>query len=336
MAIELKVHGLSGVLCSISGRRCWSWSQVKTAIEAATGIPTYEQQIVRGTTDMSKCPYRRIGACIPLKEAQADLTLIRTETAHPEWLKKVMDQPSNLYFAPEDVKADSQVVLAAVRQNGAALEYAAPQLQADADIVLDAVTNNGLALEHASPALQADAKIVLAALRQIGFKSRAQNVFDCVSSELWKNRAFVLSVAQEHEVGLRMASLALRDDRDLVLAIVKRRGLALQAASDNLKRDREVVLAAVRCVGSALRYAATALQADAEIVLEAVSQDGSALQHAADELRADKSVVLAAVKQAPVARHYATVSLQMHPEVLQHSLCGKPTLLQRSRHTAAW
>lgn len=51
------------------------------------------------------------------------------------------------------VRADRQVVLAAVRQHWAALRFASPELRADQTVCLAAVGQSGLALRHADPRL---------------------------------------------------------------------------------------------------------------------------------------------------------------------------------------
>lgn len=48
-----------------------------------------------------------------------------------------------LATAPEPLKADKEVVLAAVRQNGDALQFAAPELRDDIDVVTVAVRGGG-------------------------------------------------------------------------------------------------------------------------------------------------------------------------------------------------
>jgi len=58
-------------------------------------------------------------------------------------------------------------VLAAVRQNGLALQYATETLKADRDVVLAAVQKrNGRVLKCATEALRADRDVVLAAVQQ--------------------------------------------------------------------------------------------------------------------------------------------------------------------------
>ena len=54
------------------------------------------------------------------------------------------------------LKAEKEIVLAAVQQDWSALEYAAPELKADKEIVLAAVQRHGDALRYAAPELKAE------------------------------------------------------------------------------------------------------------------------------------------------------------------------------------
>ena len=63
----------------------------------------------------------------------------------------------SLAYVLEDLRKDRDVVLAAVQQNGLALQYASEDLRKDRDVVLAAMEQNGYAIEHASPELKADA-----------------------------------------------------------------------------------------------------------------------------------------------------------------------------------
>ena len=64
-------------------------------------------------------------------------------------------------------------MLAAVKQDGYALEFASKSLKSDPKIVLAAVTQDGYALEHASKSLKSNSKIMVAARKQI--RSRFQD-----------------------------------------------------------------------------------------------------------------------------------------------------------------
>ena len=87
-------------------------------------------------------------------------------------------------YAAAPLKADREIVLAAVQQNGEALEYAAEPLKADREIVLVAVQQNGdalygTALQYAAADLRADVQVVLAAVRSAG-----RDALEHASSEL--------------------------------------------------------------------------------------------------------------------------------------------------------
>eukprot|EP00971_Amphidinium_carterae_P110326 2185863-Amphidinium_carterae.1 len=75
-----------------------------------------------------------------------------------------------LQFAAEECKADREIVLAAVQQtgceDGSVLQFAAEECKADHAIVLAAVKHNGMALEMAAEECKADCEIVWAAVQQ--------------------------------------------------------------------------------------------------------------------------------------------------------------------------
>eukprot|EP00971_Amphidinium_carterae_P283764 5633515-Amphidinium_carterae.1 len=62
----------------------------------------------------------------------------------------------NLRAVPERYRADRQIVLRAVQQDGRALQHAAEDCKADRRIVLAAVHNDGWALHYAAEECQAD------------------------------------------------------------------------------------------------------------------------------------------------------------------------------------
>jgi hypothetical protein len=149
-------------------------------------------------------------------------------TSRRRWLSRVVKYGLALYQVPEALRADKEVVLAAVTQEGFSLWYASQALRADKEVVLAAVAQNANALNHAAEALRADKEVVLAAVAQHGF-------------------------------ALERAAEALRADKEFVLAVVAQHGFALQYATEALRADKEVVLAAVAQHGVALHYAVPAL-----------------------------------------------------------------------------
>ena len=156
--------------------------------------------------------------------------------------------------------ADGELLLAAVRKDGRALQYASAELQADRGLVLAAVRKDGRALQYASAELQADRELVLAAVRKNG------RALKYASAELQADREVLLLLGFQ---ALFYAPAELRAEREFVLTVVQKYGSALDCASAELRDDREVVLAAVQSYSGALRYASAAQQADYDILLTA-------------------------------------------------------------------
>ena len=92
--------------------------------------------------------------------------------------------------AAEELRADREVVLAAVRQHGRGLEYAAEELRADREVVLAVVRRDGWALGCAAEELRADREVVLAAVRQHG------RGLGYAAEELRADRHFILDAIQ--------------------------------------------------------------------------------------------------------------------------------------------
>ena len=81
------------------------------------------------------------------------------------WVEKVKNSPLALEYASEDIKADPEVVLAAVGEYGPAFRYAAEHLKADPEVVLAAVKANPSALQFASERFLGDRKSILELVR---------------------------------------------------------------------------------------------------------------------------------------------------------------------------
>ena len=83
-----------------------------------------------------------------------------------QWRAQLQQNGAVLQYAPEDIRADRQMVLQAVRQNGTVLQYAPEDIRADEEIVLQAIRQNPMALQYASEFIRSNSRHVLAAIRQ--------------------------------------------------------------------------------------------------------------------------------------------------------------------------
>lgn len=141
-----------------------------------------------------------------------------------------------LSYASPELKADRDVVLAAVRKDGSAIRLASPELKADKDVVLAALDSDGMALQYVSSELKGDKQVVMAAVRDNG------QALYYASDEMRADKEVVMKAVQndwlpEGSYCLQYASDKLKDDIDVVRAAVKENPEALQFASERIQNN---------------------------------------------------------------------------------------------------
>jgi hypothetical protein len=193
---------------------------------------------------------------------------------------------------PEVWKRDREIVLAAIVSfDNRMFEFASDNLRADCELLLAAISSSGQALKWAPAALQADRAIVWKAVCSIdgGF------AFKYASEELRQDREFVLEAVKMDGCALDAASANLKTDREIVFAAVKQNGYALTYAKEHFGGDREMVLSALYTYKFAMRCASQELRNDREFVIAAISVEWFAVTDASDAMRRNRAVVLAAL-----------------------------------------
>ena len=80
------------------------------------------------------------------------------------WIERIIRGETMLRFAPEDIRADMDVIRTLVAGDGMNLRYASETLKDNEDIVLSAVYKNGFMLHYASERLKDDHDIVCVAV----------------------------------------------------------------------------------------------------------------------------------------------------------------------------
>ena len=190
---------------------------------------------------------RAPGSFVDLDKLQ-DIANEIVDSGDADWAKKVYIkalQNSSEYDifvfqnAHEFFKSDRDVVLAAVKAWGPALQYVDEKFKSDREILLATKPYLPAALNYADESFRKDREIIMEAINQ------------CEEGRIG-------SVIEE-------ADVSLQKDRDVVLAAVKKDGLALQYADKSLQKDKEIVLAALKQNGFALEYASEELQNDPEL-----------------------------------------------------------------------
>ena len=151
---------------------------------------------------------------------------------------------NGLALAGSDYTNDKEVVMAAVKNNGQALEFASPSLQEDKEVVMAAVRNDGSAIQFASALLQKDKDVLLASVKN--------NIYALYTYRELQHDKDIFMAAVPIGYSLQFASNALRNDKEFILSLVKKNGMALEFASFTLKQDKDIIFAALTQNGNAL------------------------------------------------------------------------------------
>lgn len=145
--------------------------------------------------------------------------------------------------ACRQLSENKEFVLAAVKNNGQALEFA-PSLQEDKEVVMAAVRNDGSAIQFACASLQKDKDLLLASVKN--------NIYALYTYRELQHDKDIFMAAVPIGYSLQFASNALRNDKEFILSLVKKNGMALEFASFALKQDKDIIYAALTQNGNAL------------------------------------------------------------------------------------
>eukprot|EP00434_Breviolum_minutum_P007974 symbB.v1.2.007031.t1/scaffold428.1/size206322/6 len=136
-----------------------------------------------------------------------------SSTHNPPLELAVMEDGEGLFLreAPSEILRDREVVMAAVKQNGRALEFADETLQEDKEIVLLALEEDAQSFRFASSKLHADRDVMIveAAVLQNGEALRY------ASERCQANREIVALAVENTPVALIYSALELQDDTEL-------------------------------------------------------------------------------------------------------------------------
>mmetsp|Transcript_32079 Transcript_32079/g.65332 ORF Transcript_32079/g.65332 Transcript_32079/m.65332 type:complete len:1912 (-) Transcript_32079:226-5961(-) len=193
----------------------------------------------------------------------------------------------------ENSDNERKLCLAAVKQNGKALEYVSEHLKKDRGLILAAVKQSGMCLEYAMLGKEASPE-------------DSETRFD-----------IVLAAVQEDGLALQHAPDEMKDISRLVLKAVEQNGFALEFASKSLKESQEVVTAAVKEEGRALKFASDKMQDNLQVVLTALSENGLALEFVSNEMMDMKKVVMTALIQEGEALKFANAHWKNDEDVVK-------------------
>ena len=132
--LSVKVHVLSGHLCDVTLHPAASVDDLHRAIFVHTNIRIEEQRLFVGEREMSLgLPLNHYQSLSqPDSSRELQVSLVRRDPLQAQWLSSFRTGSLPwvaLGDAPVSVKGDKEVVLAAVVQDGKALQFASPELR---------------------------------------------------------------------------------------------------------------------------------------------------------------------------------------------------------------
>ena len=129
-AAEFRVYALTGQQYHLVANVPLLVADFMQIVEKATGIPSCEMRLLVGTRELR---------WQDLLRSSSDLTVLRDAQAKQTWVHTVGVAGLQLKHAPAEFKRDRAVVAAAVANTGHALRFASDELRADLELVLIAV-----------------------------------------------------------------------------------------------------------------------------------------------------------------------------------------------------
>ena len=122
---------------------------------------------------------------------------------------------NGLKLADSDYTDDKEVVMAAVKNHGYALEFASPSLKQDKEVVMAAVRNDGSAIQFAGQ-LRFDHEFI-----KTSFKN---NMYALFYHHVMNNKELVLSAVSQMGSMIHHIPRHFFYDRDIICAAVKENG----------------------------------------------------------------------------------------------------------------
>ena len=229
-------------------------------------------------------------------------------------------------------KLSPMLARAAVKTNGMSLQYVG-EYRNHRDVILAAVRQDGLAVQYAPVFGQANdtefaKEVAMEAVKQNGtvwfelsYKLPQLEPDDETQLEPWVRDLAFAAVKQNPNSFEYMSADKLTGDRELVLEVMKTKpGLLYRCSDQNLQRElmsnKDFAMRAMLDDHRSVVIAPAAVRDDSCLMVEVILKFPDALEHVSERLRNTFHVVLAAVLGDPHALTYASESLRSNRELV--------------------
>ena len=151
--------------------------------------------------------------------------------------------------APEEMKGDRELCMAAVAQDWKALEWAGEEMKGDRELCMAAVAQDGRALNFVSKELKAALVAEDTEIRTLATWLENPMPLKDAPEEMKRNRPICMAAVAESYWSFEYVSMTLKSDEDFVLAVLNKthgdhKESILGFASAEIKRNERVRRAA--------------------------------------------------------------------------------------------
>mmetsp|Transcript_18542 Transcript_18542/g.34788 ORF Transcript_18542/g.34788 Transcript_18542/m.34788 type:complete len:317 (+) Transcript_18542:107-1057(+) len=293
--LQVLIRNVAGEeVCCVSASATGQIWQIKHELEKKLEIPALEQSLLSPEHPSPLRNSMELGSL--LREAPSlELLLVRLEPAWARTIARILAGVIGFADVPKELQQCPHFIRTVVENNGLLLQALPLSFRSDEDIVVAAVRQNPAALSFAS----CSRGLVLAAVKCRG------SALQYVSKKHRDDPDVVLAAVKQEAEALRFAGSSRLQDKEVVMAAVSQSGRCLQLAALHLRNDKEVVLAALANEPLALAHASSALQDNPDVVLAAALKEPRALKFASLRLRADREFLRKAAAYHKLAMRYA-------------------------------
>lgn len=169
-------------------------------------------------------------------------------------LNAVKNNGLALRFASNILRANENVVRAAINQNPAAINFADYFYKNSPDFLIT-IDNLSKVIEHTTPYIRNSIKVMNASVKQDGLTLRFG-----LSNNIFNNYNIIYNAVSQNGLALRYAHISKQNCYEIVKNAVKQNGLALEFASKSLKDDETIVSIAYNNNQAALKFASNRIK----------------------------------------------------------------------------
>ena len=296
--IFLPLYNPEGVFRNISTKLRDDQDVVHAYTKRSPGLIQYASNKCRDNSDTMLLTITRLPKAIRF----ASERLLNNPDFIIEVMKKGCCAHLAMKHASVEVRDNPAVVLAAVQENGSALEFASARLCEDEDIALAAVASKTRAANFVARRYLNNKEFMQTAIQ------KNQYLVGYASKNLQADKDFITWILKLEGISrancdaMHFACPSLRDDADVVWTAVCRNPESIKFASERLKNDKTIILFVVQRSGLALRFASQPLKRDWDVVSTAMENNYQAIRLVSTSLLDNEDFALLAIQEQARAR----------------------------------